>query len=57
MWRIAVGALCVVLAGCVSNKKDTADRKALLPRADFILENNETFFAKPKDDVAPDKKP
>jgi hypothetical protein len=48
MWRIAVWVVCVSLAGCVSNKKDPpAARKSLLPRADFILENNDAFFAKP----------
>ena len=58
MGRTAVCVVCIVLAGCVGDKKDPAvERKPLLPRADFILENNEAFFAKPKDDVTPDKKP
>lgn len=57
MGRAAVCVVCVLLAGCVSDKKDPGERKPFLPRADFILEKNEEFFAKPKDDVTPDKKP
>ena len=58
MWRIAVWVFCVGLAGCVGDKKEPPSaRQPLIPRADFIMENNEAFFAKPKDDVTPPPKP
>lgn len=42
MWRFAVWVVCLCLAGCAGDKP-------VLPRADFILEKNEAFFAKPAD--------
>ena len=45
MWRYVLWVVCISLAGCASDKP----RKSFLPRADFILEDNAAFFAKPAD--------
>ena len=56
MCRIAVWVFCVGLAGCVSDKKEPPSaRQPLIPRADFILQNNDAFFAKPDSSDTPAK--
>jgi hypothetical protein len=44
MWRTAAVAVCVFVLGCAGDKPP---RQPLVPKADFIFEPAEDFFAKP----------
>lgn len=48
MRRLVPWLACLCLSGCLSEKaRQTTAREPLLPRADFILQNDKAFFAKP----------
>lgn len=48
MLRVAAGALCLCLVGCVGAKPGNPDEpNPWLRGSDFILQDNNSFFAKP----------